>query len=29
MKIRTGLGFDVLKLVEGRELWLCGVRLVY
>ena len=27
MKIRVGLGFDVHKLVSGRELWLGGVRL--
>ena len=27
MKIRVGFGFDVHKLVEGRELWLGGVRL--
>lgn len=27
MKIRTGLGYDVHRLVEGRELWLCGIRL--
>lgn len=26
-KIRTGLGFDVHQLVEGRELWLGGVKL--
>lgn len=25
MKIRTGLGFDVHKLVEGRPLWLGGI----
>ncbi len=25
MKIRTGFGFDVHKLVEGRELWLGGI----
>lgn len=24
---RVGMGFDVHRLVEGRELWLCGVRL--
>lgn len=24
--IRTGLGYDVHRLVEGRELWLCGVK---
>lgn len=27
MKIRTGFGFDVHKLVPGRELWLGGIRL--
>ena len=27
MKIRVGFGFDVHKLVEGRELWVGGVRL--
>jgi len=27
MKIRVGMGFDVHKLVEGRELWLGGIRL--
>ncbi|KAA6313355.1 2-C-methyl-D-erythritol 2 4-cyclodiphosphate synthase, partial [termite gut metagenome] len=27
MKIRTGFGFDVHQLVEGRELWLGGIRL--
>ena len=25
--IRVGLGFDVHRLVEGRELWLGGIRL--
>ena len=29
MKIRTGLGYDVHKLVEGHELWLGGIRLDY
>ncbi len=24
---RIGQGFDVHRLVEGRELWLCGIRL--
>lgn len=24
--IRVGNGFDVHKFAEGRELWLCGVR---
>lgn len=27
MKIRVGFGFDVHKLVAGRELWLGGIRL--
>lgn len=27
MKIRVGNGFDVHRLVEGRELWLCGIKL--
>lgn len=27
MKIRVGYGFDVHRLVEGRELWLGGIRL--
>lgn len=27
MKIRVGFGFDVHKLVEGRDLWLGGIRL--
>lgn len=27
MKIRVGMGFDVHRLVEGRELWLGGIRL--
>ncbi len=26
-KIRVGFGFDVHQLVEGRELWLGGIRL--
>ena len=25
--IRTGTGFDVHRLAEGEELWLCGVRI--
>ena len=25
MKIRVGFGFDVHRLVEGRELWLGGI----
>lgn len=27
MKYRTGFGYDVHRLTEGRELWLGGVRL--
>lgn len=27
MKMRVGMGFDVHRLVEGRELWLCGVKI--
>ncbi len=27
MKIRTGFGFDVHKLVEGRALWLGGIKI--
>lgn len=27
--IRIGQGYDVHKLVEGRELWLCGVKVDY
>ncbi len=27
MTIRTGLGFDVHRLVTGRELWLGGIRI--
>ncbi len=27
MKIRVGFGYDVHRLVEGRELWLGGIRL--
>ena len=27
MKIRTGFGFDVHKLVEGRDLWMGGIKL--
>ena len=26
--IRTGLGFDVHRLVEGRDLWLGGIKVV-
>lgn len=27
MKVRVGLGFDVHKLVEGRDLWLGGIKI--
>lgn len=27
MKVRVGMGFDVHRLVEGRDLWLGGVRI--
>ena len=27
INIRVGNGFDVHRLVEGRELWLCGMKL--
>ena len=27
MKLRVGLGYDVHRLVEGRDLWLGGVRI--
>lgn len=27
MGIRVGFGFDVHRLVEGRDLWLCGVKI--
>ena len=27
MKLRVGFGYDVHRLVEGRELWLGGIRL--
>lgn len=27
MDIRIGQGFDVHKFAEGRELWLCGVKI--
>lgn len=29
MKIRVGMGYDVHRLVAGRELWLGGVRIEY
>ncbi len=29
MTFRVGQGFDVHRLVEGEELWLCGVKLDY
>ena len=27
--IRIGQGYDVHRLVEGRELWLCGVKVAH
>ena len=27
MKIRVGMGYDVHKLVEGRDLWLGGIKI--
>lgn len=27
MNLRIGQGYDVHRLVEGRELWLCGIKL--
>lgn len=27
MKIRTGLGYDVHRLMEGRDLWLGGIKI--
>ena len=27
MKIRVGMGYDVHRLVEGRELWLGGIKI--
>ena len=27
MKIRVGMGFDVHKLVEDRDLWIGGIKL--
>ena len=29
MKFRIGQGYDVHKLVEDRELWLCGVKVAH
>lgn len=29
MRIRTGLGYDVHALVEGRELWLGGIQIAH
>ncbi|MDD2960514.1 MAG: 2-C-methyl-D-erythritol 2,4-cyclodiphosphate synthase [Muribaculaceae bacterium] len=29
MKIRIGMGFDVHRLVENRELWIGGVKIPY
>ena len=27
MKIRVGMGYDVHQLVEGRDLWMGGIKL--
>ncbi|MBQ9077026.1 MAG: 2-C-methyl-D-erythritol 2,4-cyclodiphosphate synthase [Muribaculaceae bacterium] len=27
--VRIGMGMDVHRLVEGRELWICGVKIPY
>ena len=27
MTIRVGMGYDVHRLVEGRELWMGGIRI--
>jgi 2-C-methyl-D-erythritol 2,4-cyclodiphosphate synthase len=29
MNIRVGMGYDVHKLVEGRDLWLGGIKIEY
>ena len=29
MKIRVGMGYDVHQLVEGRDLWMGGIKLEY
>ena len=29
MKIRVGMGFDVHKLVEGRDLWIGGIKIPF
>ena len=29
MKIRVGFGFDVHRLVQGRDLWLGGIKIPY
>ncbi|MDR3705248.1 MAG: 2-C-methyl-D-erythritol 2,4-cyclodiphosphate synthase [Paludibacteraceae bacterium] len=29
MKLRVGLGYDVHRLVEGRDLWLGGIKIEY
>lgn len=29
VNIRIGNGFDVHRLVEGRDLWMCGVKIPY
>ena len=28
-QFRIGSGYDVHKLVEGRDLWICGVKIPY
>ena len=27
MKIRVGMGYDVHQLVEGRDLWMGGIKI--
>ena len=27
MKIRVGMGYDVHQLVEGRDLWMGGIKM--
>ncbi|HIV84477.1 MAG TPA: 2-C-methyl-D-erythritol 2,4-cyclodiphosphate synthase, partial [Candidatus Prevotella intestinigallinarum] len=29
MKIRVGFGYDVHRLVEGRELWIGGIKIAH
>ena len=29
MKIRVGMGYDVHQLVEGRDLWMGGIKLAH